>query len=403
MTWKAAAQVEPLNMPTGVKFVLVKYANHADNDGYDTWPSYQRVAHFTGQAFKTVQRAVERMRDEGILIAQGDPYGGRGKRGRGIAYRIDFERARELYGFWIERRTNAGFVFELVPALVVVENGITDDAEPGDVVVGETVDTESTVSETETVDSDAETVDIDGVNCGHESPATPQETAVSRAESSKNPPESARAREAGGDDPEGPPPACAIWRDNRARLEALDCWPLLERAIPAEDDGEILTLAVEAPAVGFAILAWAARDAERALYKDGKGRRIACRVKRWVQPALIQRGVGGGVPDAAANRREGDLVTLEDPAWQMWTSKVGELEQHDCQVAIAECLPDDIYGGELVLFCGSSGVANMMSEDLGDRVSRVIGLPVRPRFLWCLDVLQKARSTARGRSAMAVG
>ncbi len=75
------------------------------------------------------------------------------------------------------------------------------------------------------------------------------------------PTESARAREAGGDDPEGPPPACAVWRDTRARLEALDCWPLLERAIPTEDDGEVLTLAVEVPAVGFAILAAPKREA----------------------------------------------------------------------------------------------------------------------------------------------
>ncbi len=120
MTWKAAAQVEPLNMPTGVKFVLLKYANHADNDGFDTCPSYERVAHFTGHNQKTIERLVTRLRDEGILVSQGAPYGGRGKRGRGIAYRIDFERAREVYGYWEERRTNSGFEFKLVPALVVV-------------------------------------------------------------------------------------------------------------------------------------------------------------------------------------------------------------------------------------------------------------------------------------------
>ena len=194
MTWKAAAQVEPLNMPTGLKFVLVKYANHADNDGYDTWPSYQRVAHFTGHNRKTVQRLVERLRDEGILVAQGAPYGGRGKRGRGIAYRIDFERAREVYGYWVERRTNTGFEFKLVPALVVVENGLEDGAEAGDVVVDETGHTMSPVSESETVDTVAETGDIVGVNCGHDSAAKAQKTAVSRGEPSKNLPESARAR-----------------------------------------------------------------------------------------------------------------------------------------------------------------------------------------------------------------
>ncbi len=260
MTWKAAAQVEPLNMPMGLKFVLLKYANHADNDGFDAWPSYERIARFTGQARKTVQRLVHRLRDEGVLVVQGAPYGGRGKRGRGIAYRIDFERAREVYGYWEERRTNTGFEFKLVPALVVVENGLDDDAEPGDVVVDETGVTMSPVSEAETRDivtpvSESETRDIvaetrdtEDLNLGHDSAAKPQEAAVSSDEPSKNLPESARAREAGGDDPEGPPPACAVWRDNRAKLEALDCWPLLERGIPTEDDGEVLTLAVEAPA-----------------------------------------------------------------------------------------------------------------------------------------------------------
>ncbi len=414
MTWKAAAQVEPLNMPTGLKFVLVKYANHADNDGFDTWPSYERVAHFTGHNKKTIERIVTRLRDEGILVVQGAPYGGRGKRGRGIAYRIDFERAREVYGYWEERRTNTGFEFKLVPALVVVQNGVADDAEPGDIVVGETGDITSPVSgsetgditspvsESETGDITSQTDDISDLNRRHDSAATPQETAVSGDEPSKNLPESARAREAGGGDPEGPPPACAIWRDNRARLEVLDCWPLLERAIPMEDDGEVLTLAVEAPAVGFAILAWAAHEAERVVYSEGRGRRIACRVKRWVQPALIQRGVSAGVPDASAHRRDGELVTLEDPAWRAWSSKANELEQHECQVALAECLPDDVDAGTLVLLVGSTGIAGMLHEELGKRVSRVVGMPVRSRFLWCMDVLQKARSGARGRSVMAV-
>ncbi len=36
---------------------------------------------------------------------------------------------------------------------------------------------------------------------------------------------------------------------------------MLERAIPTEDDGEVLTLAVEVPAVGFAILAAPKREA----------------------------------------------------------------------------------------------------------------------------------------------
>lgn len=384
MTWKAAAQVEPLNMPSGLKFVLVKYANHADNDGYDAWPSYQRVAHFTGQAFKTVQRAVERMRDEGILIAQGDPYGGRGKRGRGIAYRIDFERAREVYGYWIERRTNTGFAFELVPPVVGVDGA------------AETVDTESTVSKPETVDSDAETVDIDGVNCGHESPATPQKTAIPSDESSKNPPEKRRARATGpADGPdapalEGPPPACAVWRDHQAALEALGVWPLLRRAIPDADDGEVLTLAVEAPAVGFAILAWAAREVEAAL-----GRRLACRVHKWVQPALIQRGIQtAGAPDTSAHRRDGETVTLQDPAWRLWSAKAAQLDAAEIQAITALCLPDDLDQTGLVLMVGSAAIAGMLRDEGGQQVAQVLGVPIRTRFLWCMDIVLDARAAA---------
>ncbi len=244
----------------------------------------------------------------------------------------------------------------------------------------ETGDVVSSVSEPETGDIASQTDDISDLNRRHDSAATPQETAVSSDESTKNPPESARAREAGGDDPEGPPPACAVWRDNRAKLEALDCWPLLERAIPTEDDGEVLTLAVEVPAVGYAILAWAAKEAERVLVYSGNPRLIACQVRRWVQPALVQRGVGGGAADASAHRRDGELVTLQDAAWQVWASKASELEAHDCQVAVAECIPDDIDAGVLVLFVGSTVVSRRARRALAP-LPRVgaRGAAMRPR------------------------
>ncbi|MCH7930366.1 MAG: helix-turn-helix domain-containing protein [Proteobacteria bacterium] len=413
MTWKAAAQVEPLNMPTTLKFVLVKYANHADNDGYDTWPSYERVAHFTGLSVKTVQRAVERLRAESVLVDQGAPYGGRGKRGRGIAYRLDFARAEELYGYWIETRTDRGFAFKLVPGIkdpkVEAEAWRAAEKKTRE-GSSETPDRESSVCGGQTQDSQGETQDSDDLNSGHVSGATPRVSAVSHDEPSKNPPESARAREAGGahgpggadapsscgvGGPEGPPKACAVWRDNRAGLEALACWPLLERAIPDADDGETLTLAVETPLVGFAILAWAAREAEAVL-----GRCVACRVRRWVQPALIQRGIQkAGAAEAGAHRREGETVTLADPAWRMWRAKATGLGAAEISAITALCLPDDLDQTGLVLMVGSVAVNHMLHEEGGTEVARVLGVPIRTRYLWCMDIVLDARAAHRSLAA----
>ncbi len=148
-------------------------------------------------------------------------------------------------------------------------------------------------------------------------------------------------------------------------------------------------------------MAWAVPLAEPVL-----GRHVACRVRRWVQPALIERGIqGGGVPDASAHRREGETVTLRDPAWRLWRAKAAELgaaEIGAAEIGAAEigaitalCLPDDLDQTGLVLFVGSVAVANMLAEEGGQQVARVLGVPIRTRFLWCMDIILDARSASR--------
>ena len=297
MTWKAAALVEPLNMPTALKFVLLKYANHADNDGFDTWPSYERVAHFTGQSVKTVQRAVERLRAEEIMVEQGAPYGGRGKRGRGIAYRIDFARAQALYGYWTETRTSKSFTFKLTPR---TEDPALEAARDR---ARKTPDRESSVSGPETPDSQAQTQDSQDLNSGHVSGATPHSTALSSGESSKNPIEAARedGRPGGPSSPTGTrnqpgsasgssadgsapvptetaqsrsTPANAHWKARQGDLERFFGKPVFKSwvsvLIPEADDGKTLVLAAPSRFV---------QDWVRSNYVDGIATVVERRVK----------------------------------------------------------------------------------------------------------------------------
>ncbi len=113
-----------------------------------------------------------------------------------------------------------------------------------------------------------------------------------------------------------------LWRDHSAELEALPSWPLLERCIPDSDDGETLTLAVESPVMGFALLAFARAEVEAVL-----GQRIAARLRFWVNPALHERSIDRSrKPDSSRHRRDGEIVTLGDKAWRLWCDHAAEIE-----------------------------------------------------------------------------
>jgi hypothetical protein len=190
------------------------------------------------------------------------------------------------------------------------------------------------------------------------------------------------------------PPAVAVWRDNRAQLEVLAAWPILQRCIPDSDDGETLTLAVEAPGLGFAVLAWAVNDAQLIL-----GRKIACVVRSWVQPALFERKIQiGGAPSAEPHRRDGETVTLDDPAWQVCRAGIGMLEGLPCEHSVRRCLPDDLDGQGLFLAVPSYREACAIL-DHPEELAKAFGVPVRKRFAMWIDAANRVRADAKKATA----
>jgi hypothetical protein len=188
-------------------------------------------------------------------------------------------------------------------------------------------------------------------------------------------------------EPEGPPPACAVWREAEAALRAVPAWELLSRAIPDADDGETLTLAVEAPWVGYAILAWArggAFGAEALLH-----RRIDCRVRRWVRAALAERDqFTAGKPSLAAHRRDGETVRLSDAPWRAWAA--ARAEHPEC--GWLDCaLPDDIEAGVLVVKVGDARQMTALLDGALDGLAAVVGMPVKPRYGGDMDTALKAQ------------
>lgn len=58
------------------KFVLIAYADHADNDGGSIFPAVQSIADKTGYTTRTVQRATHNLESMGLLVLDGvGPHG----------------------------------------------------------------------------------------------------------------------------------------------------------------------------------------------------------------------------------------------------------------------------------------------------------------------------------------
>lgn len=389
MSWDAVGEVFKRDFGSAVeKLVALRYADHADDDrDYEVWPSVPNLASDCHVSERTVQRITRDLERMGILdlICEAKHHAQR-------RYHFNLDALADLPLTDAELRRRARR--KALASERAARKGAGAGASRGDTV--SPLNPESGVTPVSPLvenrgDTDDGRGDTDGIR---------GDTGVTQSLSS-NPQEdplAARAREAGGANGPGgadATPACAVWRDNRAGLEALACWPLLRRAIPDADDGETLTLAVETPLVGFAILAWAARQAEAVL-----GRHVACRVRRWVQPALIQRGIQkAGAAEAGAHRREGETVTLADPAWRMWRAKATELGAAEISAITALCLPDDLDQTGLVLMVGSVAVNHMLHEEGGNEVARVLGVPIRTRYLWCMDIVLDARAAHRSLAA----
>ena len=372
MSIRLMTAVGELRITSRPKLVLLKLSDCADDDGGNCFPSIGTLANYAGTSARHTQRIMAAFQMLGIVDIEAGEKGGRGKTRR---YHLDLERAGTIIPKIVKGDTTSPFY---------------------DPLKGDVGDLKGDVGDTERV-----TPESPDPSKNHQEPCAREAGGTHGPGGAEAPPSfgadatSQPGSASGG--AEAPPKACAVWRDNQAALEALGVWPLLERAIPDHDDGEVLTLAVEAPVVGFAILAWAAREAEAVL-----GRRLACRVRRWVQPALIQRRIQKvGATDASAHRREGETVTLQDPAWRMWQAKATELGAPEIGAITALCLPDDLDQTGLTLFVGSVAIANMLAEDGGKAVARVLGVPIRTRFLWCMDMVLDARAAAdRGETGL---
>jgi hypothetical protein len=86
--WKA------VGLLTNRKMVLLKLADHADDEGGSCWPSVGRIAHECGLSERTVQTILAEFRGEQIIVVEGNAAGGSG---RSRLYRINVERAQELH------------------------------------------------------------------------------------------------------------------------------------------------------------------------------------------------------------------------------------------------------------------------------------------------------------------
>lgn len=71
MSGKATGRVWDLELEPLLKFVLLAYADHADHDGANMWPSVALIARKTGYSTRQVQRITRRLESLGWLIEDG--------------------------------------------------------------------------------------------------------------------------------------------------------------------------------------------------------------------------------------------------------------------------------------------------------------------------------------------
>jgi hypothetical protein len=67
MSVKQMALVWELDLPANKKFILLAYADHADEDGEHVFPSLGRIAHKTGYSRDQVRRISKDLKDAGLM------------------------------------------------------------------------------------------------------------------------------------------------------------------------------------------------------------------------------------------------------------------------------------------------------------------------------------------------
>ena len=111
---------------------------------------------------------------------------------------------------------------------------------------------------------------------------------------------------------------------------------------------------------------------------------------------MFERGIQiSGAPSAEPHRRDGETVTLNDPAWQVWRAGVGRLEDLACEGAVRRCLPDDLDGQGLVLIAPSSREASAILDHPSE-LAQAFGVAVRYHFAFWIDVANNVRADANG-------
>ncbi|HSF93645.1 MAG TPA: helix-turn-helix domain-containing protein [Thermohalobaculum sp.] len=275
MSISVMTEVGRLRLAARPKLVLLKLADCADDDGGNAYPSVATIAAYAGAGRRSVQRILAAYVLLGVLVIESNEAGGAGRTRR---YRIDLKRARSVIPVNARGAEDAPF-FDPVAR--------TQDGEKGA--------TTTPFSEAEkgaTTDKKGATTDTKGCHPCHPNLPEPSENlaharareggaqeAGSGAPATGTKPTAGTEREPDGSpapvERAGEPPACRHWNACEARLMAAvgpefwRTWVL--GAIPLDDDGETLTLAVETRVIADVIKERAGEALEAVL-----GRRLAC-------------------------------------------------------------------------------------------------------------------------------
>src|SRR3972149_2670595 len=78
------------NLPQREKLILLAYADHADHEGNNVYPSIGLIAWKTGYSNRSVQRITQTLVEKGIMIPSGESQYGTNK------YKIDVSRLPKL-------------------------------------------------------------------------------------------------------------------------------------------------------------------------------------------------------------------------------------------------------------------------------------------------------------------
>ncbi len=98
-----------LDLPQNLKFVLLGFADHANDNGL-CWPSIKRIAWKSGYSERQVQHIVRKLRDKhGLLEAVRYERGGRGL---ATVYRVRSERGKKLSPFVAEKGAETAPFYE---------------------------------------------------------------------------------------------------------------------------------------------------------------------------------------------------------------------------------------------------------------------------------------------------